>query len=68
MERMMKGAAVLVAAAILFWALNTPVHWFAVIVLLAIILYVLFANPLGKHHLAKIKKSTTKKKKSTRKK
>jgi hypothetical protein len=69
MERIFKGVIVLGMVFILFWALNTPSHWMGIILLLGIIFYALFANPLGKPHIEAAKSTLLKKKKkSTRKK
>lgn len=67
MKQIGKGIVFLVVIFVLFWALKAPTHWLAIVVLLGIIFYVLFANPLGKHHLQKTQ-SNSKKKKSNRKK
>ena len=64
MERIFKGVIVLGMVFTLFWALNTPSHWMGIILLLGIIFYALFANPLGKPHIEAAAAKKRKKKSS----
>ncbi len=64
MERIFKGVIVLGMVFILFWALNAPSHWMGIILLLGIIFYALFANPLGKPHIEAAAAKKRKKKSS----
>ena len=50
MNYVVKGLLLVVAVFLLFWALQTAHHWVAIAVLLVIIFYGLFANPMGKVH------------------
>lgn len=71
MKSILKGLIVIGVIFILFWTLQTPHHWTAILILLAIIFYGLFANPMGKAHAQSVertKHTMKKKKKSKRKK
>ncbi len=70
MKSIIKGVIVILVVFILFWALQTPHHWTAIAVLLIIIFYGLFANPMGKvhaHAVEREKRLTKKKRKKKRK-